>query len=105
MFSQSIWFSSDPAMVSSNRNTQEYVLQTTNMKWWRITNPLRESQILTSSYQATGGNRQLLSSNSQSLDRAIARWCQMHDVDVCGAGKAYDMVAKMSAIINSEMQN
>jgi hypothetical protein len=29
----------------------------------------------------------------------------MHDVDVCGAGKAYDMVAKMSAIINSEMQN
>ena len=34
------------------------------------------------------------SQNSQSLDRAIARWCQMHDVDVCGAGKAYDMVAK-----------
>ena len=45
------------------------------------------------------------SQNSQRLDRAIARWCQTHDVDVCGAGKAYDMVEKMSAIINSEMQS
>jgi hypothetical protein len=45
------------------------------------------------------------SQNSQSLDIAIARWCQMHDADVCGAGKAYDMVEKMSARINSEMQS
>ena len=34
------------------------------------------------------------SQNSQILDRAIARWCQTHDVDVCGAGNAYHMVAK-----------
>ena len=32
--------------------------------------------------------------NSQSLDRAITRETQTHDVDVCGAGKAYNMVAK-----------
>ena len=53
--------------------------------------------------QAVIGNRR--SQNSQRLDRAIASLCQTHDVDVCGAGKAYDMVAKMSAIINSEMQS
>ena len=35
------------------------------------------------------------SQNSQSLDRAITRESQTHDVDVCGAGKAYNMVAKM----------
>ena len=34
------------------------------------------------------------SQNSQSLDRAITRESQTHDVDVCGAGKAYSMVAK-----------
>ena len=39
------------------------------------------------------GNR--CSQNSQSLDRAITRESQTHDVDVCGAGKAYNMVAKM----------
>ena len=49
------------------------------------------------------GNRG--SQNSQSLDKAITRESQTHDVDVCGAGKAYNMVAKKgSAIINSEMQ-
>ena len=53
--------------------------------------------------QVVIGNRG--SQNSQRLDRVIARWCQTHDVDVCGAGKAYDMVAKMSAIINLEMQS
>lgn len=42
--------------------------------------------------QVVIGNR--CSQNSQSLDRAIARWCRTHDVDVCGAGKAYNMVAK-----------
>ena len=45
------------------------------------------------------------SQNSQSLDRAITRESQTHDVDVCGAGKAYNMIAKRSAIINSEMQS
>ena len=34
------------------------------------------------------------SQNSQSLDRAITRESQMQDVDVRGAGKAYNMVAK-----------
>ena len=34
------------------------------------------------------------SQNSQSLDKAITRESQTHDVDVCGAGKAYNMVAK-----------
>ena len=33
--------------------------------------------------------------NSQSLDKAITRESQTHDVDVCGAGKAYKMVAKV----------
>ena len=42
--------------------------------------------------QVVMGNRG--SQNSQRLDRVIARWCQTHDVDVCGAGKAYNMVAK-----------
>ena len=28
------------------------------------------------------------------MDRAITRESQTHDVDVCGAGKAYNMVAK-----------
>ena len=53
--------------------------------------------------QVVIGNR--YSQNSQSLDKAIARWCQTHDVDVCGARKTYDTVVKMSAIINSEMQS
>ena len=34
------------------------------------------------------------SQNSQSLDRVITRESQTYDVDVCEAGKAYDMVAK-----------
>ena len=38
------------------------------------------------------GNR--CSQNSQSLNREITRENQTHDVDVCGAGKAYNMVAK-----------
>ena len=42
---------------------------------------------------------------TQSLDRAITRESQTHDVDVYGAGKAYNMIAKRSAIINSEMQS
>ena len=42
--------------------------------------------------QAVIDNR--CSQNSQSLDRAITRDSQTHDVDVCGAGKAYNMVAK-----------
>ena len=42
--------------------------------------------------QAVIGNRG--SQNSQSLDRAITRESQTHNVDVCGAGKAYNMVAK-----------
>ena len=29
----------------------------------------------------------------------------MHDIDVCGAGMAYNMVAIRSTIINSEMQS
>ena len=37
--------------------------------------------------QVVIGNR--CSQHSQSLDIAIARWLQTHDVDVCGAGKAY----------------
>ena len=49
------------------------------------------------------GNRH--SQNSQSLDRAITRESETHDVDICGAGKAYNMVAKRSAIINLEMQS
>ena len=47
-------------------------------------------QILTQQ-QVAIGNR--CSQNSRRLDIAIARWCQTHDVDVCGAGKAYNMVA------------
>ena len=42
--------------------------------------------------QVVIGNR--CSQNSQSLDRAITRESQTHDVDVCGVGKAYNMVAK-----------
>ena len=42
--------------------------------------------------QVVIGNR--FSQNSQNLDRAITRESQTHDVDVCGAGKAYNMVAK-----------
>ena len=42
--------------------------------------------------QVVIGNR--CSQNAQSLDRAITRESQTHDVDVCGAGKAYNMVAK-----------
>ena len=42
--------------------------------------------------QVVIGNR--CSQNSQSLDRAITRESQTHDVDVCGAGKAYNIVAK-----------
>ena len=53
--------------------------------------------------QVVIGNRG--SQNSQSVDKAITRESQTHDVDVCGAGKAYKMVAKGSAIINSEMQS
>ena len=34
------------------------------------------------------------SQKSQNLDRAITRESQTHNVDVCGAGKAYNMVAK-----------
>ena len=49
------------------------------------------------------GNR--CSQNSQSLDRAITRESQTHDVDVCGAGNPYNMVAKGSSIINSKMQS
>ena len=45
------------------------------------------------------------SQNSQILDRVITRESQTHDVDACGAGKAYNMVAKGPAIINSEMQS
>jgi hypothetical protein len=48
--------------------------------------------------QAVIGNR--CSQNSQSLDRAIIRESQTHDVDVCGAGMAYNMIAKRLAIIN-----
>ena len=43
--------------------------------------------------QVVIGNR--CSRNSQALDRVITRESQMHDVDVCGAGKAYKMVAKV----------
>ena len=43
--------------------------------------------------QSVIGNR-CSQKNSQSLDRAITREGQTHDVDVCGAGKAYNMVAK-----------
>ena len=42
--------------------------------------------------QVVIGNR--CSQNSQSLDIAITRESQTHDVDLCGAGKAYNMVAK-----------
>ena len=38
------------------------------------------------------GNRR--SQNSQSSDRVIIKESKMHDVDVCGVGKAYNMVAK-----------
>ena len=34
------------------------------------------------------------SAREASLDKAITRESQTHDVDVCGAGKAYNMVAK-----------
>ena len=52
---------------------------------------LKVLQVLTQQ-QVVTGNR--CSQNSESLDRAMARRCQTHDVDVCGAGKAYNMVAK-----------
>ena len=42
--------------------------------------------------QVVIGNR--CSQNSQSLDRAMARESQTHDRDICGVGKAYDMVPK-----------
>ena len=47
--------------------------------------------VLTQQQAVTGNSR---SQNSQSLDRAITRESQTHDVNVCGAGKAYSMVAK-----------
>ena len=53
--------------------------------------------------QVVIGNR--CGQKSQSFDRAITRESQRYDVDVSGVGKAYDMVAKISAIINSEMQS
>ena len=93
-------------MVSSNRNTQEYdPTDYEQVVVVGVTNPSSKSQILTSSYPTAGGDRQPLVKNSQILDRAITRESQTHDVDVCGAGKAYNMVAKGSAIINSEMQS
>ena len=82
------------------------ILQTTN-KWWWWVSQIRQANLkflpVLTQQQAVIGERR--SQNSQRLDRAIARRCQTHDVDVCGVGKAYDMVAKMSAIINSEMQS
>ena len=64
---------------------------------------------ISNSYQFLPSSRRwsatVVVKNSQSLDRAITRESQTHDVDVCGAGKAYSMVAKGSAIINSEMQS
>ena len=48
--------------------------------------------------QAVIGNRR--SQNSQSLDRAITRESQTHDVDVCGAGKAYNIPAKKRKAYN-----
>ena len=42
--------------------------------------------------QVVIGNR--CSQNSQSMDTSVTRESQTHDVDVCGAGKAYNMVAK-----------
>ena len=43
------------------------------------------------------------SQNSQSLDRAITRESQTHDVDVCGAGKAYNMVVER--VSNNEFKD
>ena len=44
------------AAIETHKNM---ILQTTS-KWWTVTNPSSESQILTSSYQAAGGDWQPL---------------------------------------------
>ena len=71
------------------------ILQTTNKRWWWVSQ-IRQAKLkflpVLTQQQAVIGNR--CSQNSQSLDRAITRESQPHDVDVCGAGKAYTMVAK-----------
>jgi len=59
---------------------------------------LKSLPVLTKQHTVIG-NR--CSQNSQSLDRAITRKSQTHDVDVCGAEKAYNCWKyALEAIIN-----
>ena len=71
------------------------ILQTTNKRWWWMSQihqaNLKFLPFLTHQ-QVVIGHR--CSQNSQSLNRAITRESQIHDVDIYGAGKAYNMVAK-----------
>ena len=62
--------------------------------WWLNTHSIANINVLQvlTMQQAVIGNQRC--QNSQSLDRAITRESQTHDVDVFGAGKAYNMVAK-----------
>ena len=80
------------AAIEAHKNM---ILQTTN-KWWWWVSQIRQAKLkflpILTQQQALIGNR--YSQNSQSLDRAITKESQTHDVDVCGAGKAYNMVAK-----------
>ena len=73
------------------------ILQTTNKWWWWRMSQIRQANLkflpVLTQQQVVIGNRG--SQNSQSVDKAITRESQTHDVDVCGAGKAYKMVAKV----------
>ena len=87
MFSQSVSSACDPGMVSSNRNTQEY--DPTDYEQVVVVGVIRQEKLkflpVLTQQQAVIGNR--CSQNSQSLDRAITRESQTHDVDVCGVGR------------------
>ena len=80
------------AAIETHKNM---ILQTTNKRWWWVSQIRQENLkflLVLTQQQAMIDSRH--SQNSQSLDRAITRESQTHDVDVCGAGKAYNMVAK-----------
>src|SRR3954469_16503355 len=95
--SQSRWLVILPwlAAIETHNNM---ILQTTRQWWWWCGGQSQIRQVnlkflpVITQQQAVIDNR--CSQNSQSLDRAITRESQTHDVDVCGAGKAYNMVAK-----------
>src|SRR5215216_3150448 len=72
------------AAIETHKNM---ILKTTRKWWW---SQIRQANLkvlpVLSKQQVVIGNR--CSQNSQSLDIAITRESQTHDVDICGAGKA-----------------